>query len=77
MRWDFNRAHAYRLIDSAKVIESVSPIGDIKPVTESQTRPLARLEPDQQREVWQKAVEVKISGFDLFPFFAKSLPALF
>ena len=28
-RLDFNRANAYRLIDSAKVIDVLSPIGDI------------------------------------------------
>jgi len=61
-KWDLNRAHAYRLMDSARVIETVSPIGDIRPATESQARPLARLEPDQQREAWQKAVETAPDG---------------
>jgi len=61
-KWDFNRAHAYRLIDSAKVIDAVSPIGDIQPVTESQARPLARLEPDKQREAWQQAVDTAPDG---------------
>jgi hypothetical protein len=53
--WDMSKGHAYRLIDSANVIDAVSPIGDIKPTTESQARPLARLDPDQQCEAWQKA----------------------
>ena len=39
-RWDMSRSYAYRLIGSANVIDVVSPIGDIKPVTESQVRPL-------------------------------------
>ncbi len=60
--WDFNRAHAYRLMDSAKVIEVLSPMGDITPSSERQTRPLARLEPEKQREVWQKAVETAPEG---------------
>jgi len=60
--WDFNRAHAYRLMDSAKVIEIVSPMGDIAPTSERQTRPLARLKPEQQREAWQKAVETAPDG---------------
>ncbi len=55
-KWDFKRAHAYRLIDSAKVVEVLSPIGDIQPVTESQCRPLSRLEPEQQLIAWKKAV---------------------
>jgi hypothetical protein len=61
-RWDFSRSYAYRLIDSANTVDVVSPIGNIRPATESQTRPLARLEPDQQREAWQKAVETAPEG---------------
>lgn len=61
-RWDFSRQRAYQFIDSATVKENVSTIVDIAPVTESQTRPLARLEPDQQREAWAKAVETAPEG---------------
>lgn len=61
-RWDFSRGHAYRLMDSATIINTVSPIGDILPATESQTRPLAKLDPQKQREVWQKAVETAPKG---------------
>jgi hypothetical protein len=60
--WDFNRAHAYRLMGSAKVIEVLSPIGDTIPATESQARPLSRLEPEQQKQAWQKAVETAPEG---------------
>jgi hypothetical protein len=55
VKWDFTRQTAYQLIDSSKVIENVShglqdaPI----PTNERQTRPLARLEPEQQKEAWQ------------------------
>jgi hypothetical protein len=61
-RWDFSRSYAYRLMDSANVIEIVSPIGDIKPTTESQCRALIRLEPQQQREAWQRAVDTAPKG---------------
>lgn len=61
-RWDFNRAHAYRLIDSANVVDVVSPNGRQKPENERQARPLTRLESDQQREVWQKAVDTAPDG---------------
>lgn len=61
-RWDFNRAYAYRLIGSAQVVDAVSPIGIQSPGNERQTRPLARLEPSQQREAWQKAVETAPEG---------------
>lgn len=60
-KWDFSRSYAYRLIDSANVIEVVSPIGN-KPLNESQTRPLVNLAPAQQREAWQKAVETAPEG---------------
>ena len=43
-RWDFKRAHAYRLMDAAHVAEIVSPIGDIS--HESQARELAKLKDD-------------------------------
>jgi len=46
-RWGFKRAHAYRLIDAAKVARELSPIGDIK--KESHARMLVRL-PGEQRE---------------------------
>ena len=61
-RWDFNRAHAYRLMDSVKVINNVSESETKKPVNLEQTRPLAKLEPDQQRQAWQKAVETAPDG---------------
>lgn len=61
-RWGMERAHAYRLIDSAKVVNTLSPIGDILPATESQARPLAKLEPELQAVVWQKAVETAPNG---------------
>ena len=61
-KWDFSRSYAYRLIESANVIDVVSPIGDIKPTTESQTRPLVLLPADQQLIAWQKAVETAPDG---------------
>jgi hypothetical protein len=59
--WDFKRTYAFYMIESARVIENVHNCERI-PMTESQTRPLARLEPDQQREAWQKAVETAPEG---------------
>ncbi len=62
-RWEFKRAHAYRLINAAKVIENLSPIGDILPITESQVRPLTRLKtPEKQREAWLKVIETAPNG---------------
>ena len=53
-RWGFEKSQAYRLIDSAKVVSNLSPIGDnLMPINESQARPLTNLPPEQQVEVWQ------------------------
>jgi len=60
-RWDFARRTAYQFIDSVKVIENVRNCAQT-PANEYQTRPLARLEPDQQREAWQKAVATAPEG---------------
>jgi hypothetical protein len=61
-RWDFNRAHAYRLMDSVKVINNVSESETKQPINLEQTRPLSKLEPAQQREAWQKAVDTAPDG---------------
>jgi len=62
-KWLFTRQTAYQFIDSAKVIENVSHGLQIPaPSNERQTRPLARLKPDQQREAWQKAVDTAPDG---------------
>jgi len=61
-RWEIGRSQAYRLIDAAAVVSNVSPIGDIVPSNEAQTRPLASLPPEQQREAWKEAVETMPGG---------------
>jgi len=55
----FERSHAYRLIDAAKVEANLSPIGDniSKPRTESQYREVAKAPPAKQAEVVVKAAE--------------------
>jgi len=42
-RWEMGRAYAYRLIDSATIVDELSPIGDITPANESQCRPLTQI----------------------------------
>jgi hypothetical protein len=46
-RWEIGRAHAYRKIACAKVIDNLSPIEDnvILPANEAQTRPITPLDP--------------------------------
>lgn len=52
-RWDMSRSHAYRLIDAARVIDNLSPIGDILPENEAQLRPLMPLTPVDQCKIWR------------------------
>lgn len=62
-RFGMKRAHAYRLINAATVVENLSPIGDILPTNESVCRYLATLsEPDTQREAWRQILEEKDGG---------------
>lgn len=62
VRWHMSRQHAHRMIRAAKVVQNLSPTGDVLPVTESQARPLASLRPAQQREVWVEAVKSAANG---------------
>lgn len=59
-KWNISRPRAYQLIKGAEVQENLSTIVDIK--NEAQTRPLTKLPPDEQREVYQKAVETAPEG---------------
>jgi len=55
-RWSMSRFYAHRIIEAASITTNLLPIGNIIPRTESQARPLASLEPDEQREVWQRVI---------------------
>ena len=66
-RFGFERRHPYRLIEAAAVMDNLCPNRTqnesslsqkrILPTKLEQVRPLASLKPEQQREVWQQAVE--------------------
>jgi hypothetical protein len=56
-KWGMGKAYAHRLIGAATVRDNLSPIGDVLPANEAQARPLTLLEPEQQREAWQRAVQ--------------------
>lgn len=58
-RWGFKRRNAYQLMDGATVSDNVrhGAQTDILPSNERQTRPLTKLEPDQQIEAWEQVVE--------------------
>jgi len=55
--WIPHRPKLTKLMDAAAVVENLQtcPIGQL-PKTESQARPLTRLEPEVQREVWQEVI---------------------
>ncbi|OQB23959.1 MAG: hypothetical protein BWY11_01478 [Firmicutes bacterium ADurb.Bin182] len=62
-RWDFNSSRARQFISASEVVDNVKSvtIGNA-PTNERQVRPLMALEPDQQREAWQKAVATAPEG---------------
>lgn len=61
-RWQMGRNHANKMIAAAEVVAHLGTAVPILPATEGQTRPLTALEPEQQREVWQRAVETAPNG---------------
>lgn len=60
-RWGMVQRHANRLISAAEVAIHLGPMGLI-PASERQARPLTVLEPDAQREAWQRAVDTAPNG---------------
>ncbi|BBD70712.1 hypothetical protein NIES4072_70790 [Nostoc commune NIES-4072] len=60
-RFAHSRRQSYLLMDAAVVfdnlMEKCDPLDHILPTNERQVRPMTKLEPEQQQEVWVKAVE--------------------
>jgi len=55
--WGMSKMHAYRLMDSAGVIDNLKSNQLVTfPTNESQARPLATLEPDEQIEAWKRVI---------------------
>jgi len=61
-RWGWGRNYTNKLIASAEVIENLGTTVPILPATERQARPLAALEPEQQREAWERVLETAPNG---------------
>lgn len=62
-RWGWGRAHAYRMIEATQAVDNVSNWRQLPPpANEAQARPLTRLEPEQQREVWQQVIDTAPMG---------------
>jgi len=60
--WDINSSRARQLIMATETLENVKSVTIVTPATESQARPLVKLDPEQQREAWQKAVQTAPEG---------------
>lgn len=56
-RWSMTPQQANRLVAGAEIVRVLEPIGST-PSTESQVRPLTRLEPEGQKEAWKRAGEI-------------------
>ncbi len=55
-RWDIGKTHAYGLIQFSITIENLFALADeVSILNERQVRPLAGLQPEQQRQAWQEA----------------------
>lgn len=56
-KWGIHRSRAYQLSEASKISANLSTVVDISPTSEKQIRPLSKLEPELQREVWKEATE--------------------
>jgi len=56
-RLDIKKSHAYRMINASKVMDNLSPIGDLLPQNEAQARLLTKFDTFTQRKHWQKFLE--------------------
>jgi hypothetical protein len=61
-RFGYSRRQPYLLMDAAVVfdnlLEKCDPLDQVLPTNERQVRPMTKLEPQEQQEVWLRAVEV-------------------
>ncbi len=55
-QWGMARNYANKMIAATAVVSNIG-MGTIVPTTESQARPLTKLEPEIQREAWRETVE--------------------
>jgi hypothetical protein len=62
-RWDLGQSRAYQLMDAAGVVTNLKSSTIVElPSNEAQARPLTTLPAEQQREVWQEAVQTAPAG---------------
>ncbi|MFC1895061.1 hypothetical protein ACFL0Q_00140 [Thermodesulfobacteriota bacterium] len=62
-RWDMSHRHAYRLLESASVVENLKCDQLVtQPLNESQARPLTRLPAETQAKAWQEVLNTAPEG---------------
>jgi hypothetical protein len=61
-RWGMARNYANKMIAAAEIVDRLGTVVPILPTNEAQARPLSRLEPEQQIQAWQQAVETAPNG---------------
>jgi hypothetical protein len=59
--YEFSERHMWRL-HAANVTQGLLTPGSVEIIPEKQLRPLTKLEPDEQQEVWQRAVDTAPDG---------------
>lgn len=71
-RWEIGKSQAYRLIEACRVIDNLSPIGDVLPENEAQLRSLASLNSAAQQKVWGDFLKtgMELSSINLRKFIA-------
>jgi len=57
-RWEMGRGTANRYISANNSAKLLEPIGSKIPLSESQLRPLASLDPKEQKQVWKRAIQI-------------------
>jgi hypothetical protein len=62
VKWKMSDRRARQLMGASEVVADVSKSGTIVPKSESQARPLNRLQPGQRAAAWQEAVESSPTG---------------
>lgn len=62
-RWGWGRQYAYRIINAFKVVEELSPMGDMPlPQAERQARPLTQIPADKRLPAWETALATSESN---------------
>lgn len=74
-RWEIGKSQAYRLIKACRIIDNLSPIGDILPENESQIRSLAPLDPAAQRKIWRDFLmtDMELSALNIRKYIASCI----